>query len=127
MDKRTLKREYKEAEIPMGIYRIWSKRSDRSLVGSSLNLPAILNRSRSELRLGGHRNRELESDWDALGEEAFELEILDTLPPRDEPGYDARRELKVLEDLWLERLQRRGVRLQPAPEASRKPRHAAHR
>jgi hypothetical protein len=110
MDKRTLKREYKEAEIPMGVYRIWNKRSDRSLVGSSLNLPAILNRSRSELRLGGHRNRELQSDWNALGEEAFELEILDTLPPRDEPGYDARRELKVLEDLWLERLQPYGER-----------------
>jgi len=105
MDKRALKREYKESEIPMGIYRIWNKRNDRSLVGSSLNLPAILNRSRQELRLGGHRNRELQSDWNALGEDAFELEILDTLPPRDEPGYDARRELKVLEDLWLERLQ----------------------
>ena len=57
MDKRALKREYKESEIPMGIYRIWNKRNDRSLVGSSLNLPAILNRSRQELRLGGHRNR----------------------------------------------------------------------
>lgn len=110
MDKRALKREYKESEIPMGIYWIWNKRNDRSLVGSSLNLPAILNRSRQELRLGGHRNRELQSDWNALGEDAFELEILDTLPPCDEPGYDARRELKVLEDLWLERLQPYGER-----------------
>lgn len=79
MDKRTLKREYKEAEIPVGIYRVWNKQSDRSLVGSSVNLPAILNRSRVELRAGGHRNRELQSDWNALGEEAFVFEILDTL------------------------------------------------
>lgn len=48
MDKRALKREYKESEIPMGIYRIWNKRNDRSLVGSSLNLPATLNRSNGE-------------------------------------------------------------------------------
>lgn len=105
MDQRTLKREYKESEIPMGVYRIWNKQGDRSLVGSSLNLRGILNRSRQELKLGGHRNRELQCDWNALGEEAFEFEILDTLPPRNEPGYDVRRELKVLEDLWLERLE----------------------
>jgi hypothetical protein len=110
MDKRTLKQEYKESEIPAGIYRIWNKQSDRSLVGSNVNLPAILNRSRAELRLGGHRNRELQSDWNALGEEAFGFEILDTLPPRNEPGYDAKRELKVLEELWLERLEPYGER-----------------
>ena len=105
MDKRTLKQEYKDAEIPVGVYRVWNQQSDRSLVGSSVNLPAILNRSRAELKLGGHRNRELQSDWNALGEEAFAFEILDTLPPRAEPGYDVKRELKVLEDLWLERLE----------------------
>ena len=110
MDKRTLKREYKESEIPVGVYRIWNKQSDRSLVGSSVNLPAILNRNRAELRAGGHRNRELQSDWNALGEEAFVFEILDTLPPRDELGYDLKRELKVLEDLWLERLEPYGER-----------------
>ena len=100
MDKRTLKREYKEAEIPAGVYRIWNKQADRSLVGSS----------RLELKLGGHRNRELQSDWNALGEEAFEFEILDTLTPRHEPGYDVKGELKVLEDLWLERLEPYGER-----------------
>jgi len=110
MNKHTLKREYKEADIPAGVYRVWNKPNDRSLVGSSVNLPAILNRNRTELRAGGHRNRELQSDWNALGEEAFAFEILDTLPPRDGPGYDAKSELKVLEDLWLERLAPYGER-----------------
>jgi hypothetical protein len=110
MDKRTLKREYKETDIPAGVYRVWNKLNDRSLVGSSVNLPAILNRNRAELRIGGHRNRELQGDWNALGEEAFAFEILDTLPPLDKPGYDAKSELKVLEDLWLERLEPYGER-----------------
>jgi hypothetical protein len=44
MDKRTLKRQYKESEIPAGIYRVVNTKADRSLVGSSVNLPAILNR-----------------------------------------------------------------------------------
>lgn len=110
MDKQALKQQYKEAEIPVGVYRGWNKLGDRSLVGSSLNLPAILNRNRTELKAGGHRNRELQSDWNALGEEAFVFEILDMLPPRDEPGYDVKRELRVLEDLWLERLEPYGER-----------------
>jgi hypothetical protein len=43
MDKRALKRAYKEAVPPAGVYRGWNKDGNRSLVGSSTNLPAILN------------------------------------------------------------------------------------
>jgi hypothetical protein len=110
MDKRTIKREYKEAEIPAGVYRVWNKQQDRSLVGSSVNVTAILNRHRAELKMGHHRNRELQQDWNALGEDAFVFEVLDTLAPRDEPGYDAKGELQVLESLWLERLEPYGER-----------------
>jgi hypothetical protein len=104
MDKRMLKRKYKESEIPAGIYRVVNTQSDRSLVGSSTNLPAILNRHRADLKMGAHRNRDLQRDWDELGEGAFAFEVLDTLTPGDEPGYDVKRDLRALEDLWLERL-----------------------
>jgi hypothetical protein len=105
MDKRTLKREYKESAMPVGIYRVWNKRRDRSLVGSSVNLPAILNRHRADLRMGAHRNSELQRDWNALGEDAFVFEVLDELAPREESSFDLKRELHTLEDLWLERLE----------------------
>ena len=104
MDKRTLKRQYKESEIPAGVYRVVNTQTDRSLVGSSINLPAILNRHRADLKMGSHRNRDLQRDWDEFGESAFAFEVLDTLTPRDEPGYDMKRDLRALEDLWLERL-----------------------
>src|SRR6267143_1565943 len=104
MDKRTLKRQYKEAEIPAGVYRVVNTQADRSLVGSSVNLPAILNRHRADLKMGAHRNQELQRDWNELGEGAFAFEILDTLTQRAEPGYDVKRELGTLEDLWLEPL-----------------------
>jgi len=104
MDKRTLKREYKEAPIAAGVYRVWNKTADRSLVGSNVNLTAILNRHRADLRMGAHRNRELQRDWNEVGEEGFAFEVLDTLEARDEPSYDVRSELRALEELWLERL-----------------------
>jgi hypothetical protein len=110
MDKRTLKRDYKESKIPAGVYRVVNTQADRSLVGSSTNLPAILNRTRSELKMGSHRNKELQRDWNERGEGAFAFEILDTLEPRDEPGDELKRELAVLEQLWLERLAPYGER-----------------
>jgi hypothetical protein len=66
MDKRTLKQQYKESEIPAGVYRVVNTQADRSLVGSSVNLPAILNRHRADLKMGAHRNRDLQRDWDEL-------------------------------------------------------------
>ena len=96
MDKRTLKREYKESDIPAGIYRVVNTRADRSLVGSSVNLPAILNRHRADLKMGAHRNQELQRDWNQLGEGAFTFEILDTLPPSTDPAHDVKRELATL-------------------------------
>ena len=49
-------------------------------------------------------------DWNAFVTEAFRFEVLDTITPRDKPGYDVKRELSVLEELWLERLSPYGDR-----------------
>jgi hypothetical protein len=63
MDKKALTREYKESRRPMGVYQIRNTVNGKLLVGVSVDLPSILNRHRAELRMGGHRNRELQKDW----------------------------------------------------------------
>jgi hypothetical protein len=110
MDKKALKREYKETARPMGVYQIRNTTNGKVLIGTSTDLPSILNRRRVELRVGSHRNRELQSDWNALGAEAFEIGILDTLPPSEQPGYDPADDLAALEGLWLEKLRPYGER-----------------
>lgn len=104
MDRKTLIRQYKESRRPMGAYRVCNTANGRSLVGVSVDLPSILNRHRAELRLGSHTNRALQQDWNELGPDAFEFEILDTLEPPDRPDYDPTDDLGVLEALWLEKL-----------------------
>ena len=104
MDKKALKREYKETARPMGVYQVRNTVNGKVLIGTSVDLPSILNRQRGELRLGGHRNRALQQDWNEHGAEAFEFEVLDTLPPSDRPGFDPSSDLKALEELWLEKL-----------------------
>ena len=39
------------------------------------------------------------------GEDGFEFELLDRLPPSDDPGQDLTRDLQALLELWQERLQ----------------------
>jgi hypothetical protein len=105
MNKKELIRAYKEARRPMGVYRVRNVTDGRSIVGSSADLPSILNRERASLRLGAHRNSALQKDWNSLGPDAFAFEVLDTLSlPDDVPNYDPTEDLKVLESMWLERL-----------------------
>jgi hypothetical protein len=104
IDKKALTREYKETPRPMGVFGILNKTSGVSLVGWSVNLPAILNRHRSELRLNGHRDKEFQRDWNAHGETSFEFQVLDTLDPSDDPAYDPTDDLKLLEQMWIDKL-----------------------
>jgi len=105
IDRKALKREYKETPCPMGVFQIRNKVSGKVFVGSSANLPAIFNRHKAQLRFVGHPVKELQKDWQELGEEAFEFEVLDTLtPPKDRPDYNPARDLTELEALWLEKL-----------------------
>lgn len=116
MDKKALLRDYKETPRPAGVYRIRNTVNGKMLVGSSVNLPAILNRHRSELRAGGHRNRGLQKEWDEFGPDAFEFEVLDTLAPPEGRDYDPAADLRALEELWLDKLSPYGEHgYNPAP------------
>ena len=50
MDRKAKIREYKETPRLMGVYQIKNRRNGKVLIGSSVNLPAILNRYKSELK-----------------------------------------------------------------------------
>lgn len=104
VDRKAAARRYRETARPMGIWQVRCTATGRSLVGHSTDLPAMLNRQRAQLRLGAHRQGDLQADWHTHGEAAFTFEVLDTLEPRDEPGYDSRADLAELEALWRERL-----------------------
>src|SRR5436853_850211 len=104
MDRKTLIREYKETRRPMGVYRVLNTVNQKSFVGTSVDLPAMLNRQQSQLRMGGHPNKALQKDWNEYGAEAFEFEVLDTLEVPDRDGYDPKADLRTLEGMWLDKL-----------------------
>ena len=116
MDRKALIREYKETPRPMGVYQIRNTANGKLFVGSSKELPSIFNRHRAALRMGSHQNRELQKDWNELGPDAFEFEVLDTLTPPERPDYNPSNDLKALEELWLDKLSpfdERGYNVRP--------------
>ena len=108
IDRKARIREYKETLLPAGVFRIRNTATGKSLVGSTANLPGALNRHRFQLERGSHPSRELQTDWNALGADSFEFEVLDRLKPADKPGYDATEDLQVLKELWIEKLKATG-------------------
>ena len=94
----------------MGVFRVRNTTNGKSLIGSSTDVPAMLNRQRFQLAAGGHPDRALQRDWREFGPAAFEFETLDTLEPLQEPGHDPAVDLRMLEQMWLEKLGRPGER-----------------
>lgn len=109
-DKKQLKREYQQSHRPMGVFLIRNNRNDKVFVGASLNLPGIINRHKFALQNGGHASSKMQKDWNEFGESSFSFEIVDELTPRADPRADYREELKLLEKLWLEKLEPFGDR-----------------
>ncbi len=103
-DRKQLLRAYKQTPPPAGVYRVLDTVTGGYFLGSSLNLPGILNRHRFSLELGRERCRDLQRAWSEDGPEAFVFEVLDTLEPSDDPAADAAEETRLLEELWRARL-----------------------
>ena len=113
VDRKAMAQEYKQTPRPAGIYRVRNTATGRCLLGASPNLPGIINRHRFTLNDGSHRDRELPSDWNALGESAFEFDVLDELELPDDPAYDPADDLTVLLQMWTAKLVAAGVELYP--------------
>jgi nitrate/nitrite-specific signal transduction histidine kinase len=104
-DLKSIKKLYKNTPRPMGIYQVKNLASGKVYIGRAMDLSGRLNSERFQLKNNLHMNRELQEDFNELGMEKFSFEVLDRLQPKENPGIDQSRELKELEDMWLEKLQ----------------------
>lgn len=117
-DKKQLKQEYKLGPRPMGVYLIRNTTNDKVFLGVAQDLGGIINSQRFQLRLGGHRNKALQADWNELGEQTFAFEILEELEPPADPTFDRKKELALMETMWLEELKPYGERGYNQPKLS---------
>lgn len=108
--RKELNKEYLERVKPAGIFQVKNTANGKVLLGSSLNLEGPLNRHRFMLKIGSHTNKSLQKDWDEFGPDKFVFEILEEVKRKDDPNFNLKDELTLLEMIWLEKLQPFGER-----------------
>ena len=110
IDKKALARQYKETPRTAGVAVVRCRPNGKVLLIAGVDIPALVNRHRAQLKLGGHPNRELQADWKSFGADAFEFEVVDTLPVPETADVDQRDDVQALEALWMEKLAPYGER-----------------
>ncbi|MCB0600538.1 MAG: GIY-YIG nuclease family protein [Saprospiraceae bacterium] len=101
--RKELKQAYAQMKHPIGVFQIKNIANGKIFIGSSVNLSAMWNRLRMQLKSGTHTNKALQEDWDHLGEDQFLYEVLEEIPQNEEKDYS--RDLDALETMYLESLQ----------------------
>lgn len=102
--RKELQREYKERPKPAGVFQVRNLANGKILLGSSLNLEGPINSHKFMLKIGSHRNEELQQDWNKFGERKFVFEVLEVVKVKDDPNFNVVEELSLLEQIWLEKL-----------------------
>ncbi|RJQ57589.1 MAG: GIY-YIG nuclease family protein [Stygiobacter sp.] len=105
IDKKEAIKEYKQTVQPMGIFQIRNLANEKIYLASSKNLRGMANRFEFNLDIGAHVSKELREDYEKFGRANFVFEVIDTLESKEDPKYDYTEDLKVLEEMWLEKLQ----------------------
>jgi group I intron endonuclease len=108
--RKELNREYAERVKPAGVFQVKNAANGKVYLGSSLNLEGPLNRHKFMLKIGSHTNKALQKDWDEFGPDQFVFEILEEVQRKDDPNFNLKDELALLEMVWVEKLQPFGER-----------------
>jgi group I intron endonuclease len=108
--RKDIHREYKERVKPSGVFQVKNIANGKILLGSSLNLEGSLNKHKFMLKIKSHTNKVLQKDWDEFGADNFVFEILEVVQVQDNPNFNLKDELTLLEQIWVEKLEPFGER-----------------
>jgi len=103
--RKELKEEYKQMKFPMGVFQIRNLTNGKIYIGSSLDLNATWRSLKFQLKAGTFLNEQLQKDWNQLGADSFVYEILDEIKTDDSKNLDYKKEVKALEEMYIESLQ----------------------
>lgn len=114
-EKKRMIEDYKNTQHPMGVFCIIKKEpieSDpRVHIQIAKNFKAILNSTKMKLNSNFHPFKELQNDWNLYGEEAFDINLLETLEyTKDDPNADYSEELEILKLIWEDTFKANGFR-----------------
>jgi hypothetical protein len=93
-------KEYKARKLLGCVYKITNTVNGKYLIGHAANLNSVRNRFQLAVKTGGAVDPRVRKDWEELGAQAFELEILEELEQREgQTEAQFNEDLKALEQL----------------------------
>ncbi|THF76351.1 GIY-YIG nuclease family protein [Cohnella fermenti] len=101
--RKELQEEYKQIKTYMGVVRLTNRVSGKMFIDAYPNLKNKWMTLQMQLDMGRFANAELQKDWNELGKDAFEYEVLEQKDTTD--VADVRWETKMMGKRWLEKLQ----------------------
>jgi hypothetical protein len=108
INKREIRREFKERVNPKGVFAVRCKASGETWVSFSRDLKASETGLWFGLRIGGHINKALQTAWNTHGAEAFTFEVIETFP-EDTPAMLLKDMLRDRQKHWQRELGARPV------------------
>ena len=77
--KKENKNAYKQMKFRAGIFQIKNLKKNKLFLKTSTDLDRAFNSDQFQLKLGSHKNIELQNDWNTLGSDNFEFSIYEEL------------------------------------------------
>lgn len=102
--KKELKTAYREMKPIMGVFQVKNLSNQKVFIDQSLDMDSKWRRHQMELKIGSHRNKALQKEWNEMGEKVFVFEVLFELKRADEEGINYQKELQTLLELVLEEI-----------------------
>lgn len=110
--KKENKNAYKQMKFRAGIFQIKNLKDNKLFLKTSTDLDRAYNSDLFQLKLGSHRNQELQNDWNTIGSDNFEFSILDELKLKEtETDSEKQKDLKELLEIHQADLVKKGIRL----------------
>lgn len=103
IDKKQIRNAYKEKTFPAGVFAIVNTLNGKMFMDVSFDIPSSENRHGFELKMGTHRNRELQADWKKNGACTFKFKVLASLEKEGDTEI-SRKDLKTLKEMVLQDL-----------------------
>lgn len=85
----------------MGVFQVKNKINGKVLIEGTIDIAARWNRHQMELKLGSHRKKEFQKDWNEFKAENFSFKILTELKYNEEGSGDYAEEVKLLEEMLI--------------------------
>lgn len=107
LERKNLMEQYNQTKHDMGAYRIINKLTGKYLLGSTTDIKNIFNKFEfgKQTNTPGVFPRKIEGDIKKDGFDNFSVEVLELLDVKPETTEkDISEELKLLEEIWREKL-----------------------